>query len=129
MSKTKLGSSSFESFSDTTQDKAQTKYREGRVRHWNEVARRLESWTGWGGYYHRRLRNIYQLLIPPGQSVLELGCARGDLLAAVNPARGVGVDFSEEMIHAAQKRYPGLDFLSADVHALDLSEKFDFIIL
>jgi len=26
--------------------------------------------------------------------VLELGCGLGDLLAAVRPSRGVGVDFS-----------------------------------
>jgi ubiquinone/menaquinone biosynthesis C-methylase UbiE len=60
---------------------------------------------------------------------LELGCARGDLLATLKPSFGIGVDFSEEMIRAASLRHPHLRFVHADAHALDLSEKFDVIIL
>src|SRR5688572_10295958 len=108
---------------------AETKYQKTRVLHWNEVARKQERWTGWSGYYHRRLTQLYQSLVSPGQSVLELGCARGDLLAALRPATGIGVDFSEEMIHAASRRHPDLRFVHADVHELNLAERFDVIIL
>ena len=114
---------------DSSLDAAQLKYQQVRLRHWNQVARQLETWTGWGGYYHRRLTQVYQSLVSPGQSVLELGCARGDLLEALQPALGVGVDFSEEMINAARRRHPQLRFVQADAHALNLSEKFDVIIL
>lgn len=110
-------------------DAAQIKYQQARLHHWNEVARKLETWTSWGSYYHRRLTQVYQSLVAPGQSVLELGCARGDLLAALKPAMGVGVDFSEEMIDAARRRHPHLRFVQADAHALNLREKFDVIIL
>jgi len=110
-------------------DAAQTKYQKSRQLHWNEVARELEIGTGWGGYYHRRLTEVYQFLIAPGQSVLELGCARGDLLAALKPAFGVGVDFSEEMLRAARRRHSTLHFMYADAHELNLTEKFDVIIL
>jgi ubiquinone/menaquinone biosynthesis C-methylase UbiE len=75
------------------------------------------------------LAEVYRSVVSPGQSVLEVGCARGDLLAALKPAIGVGVDFSEEMIGAARRRHPNLRFIHADAHALDLSEKFDVIIL
>ena len=114
---------------DPTVDEARNRYQEARRRHWNQVARKLEIWTGWGGYYQKRLTEVYQSLISPGQSVLELGCARGDLLAAVKPSVGVGVDFSEEMIRAARSRHPHLRFVHADAHALKLSDKFDVIIL
>jgi ubiquinone/menaquinone biosynthesis C-methylase UbiE len=114
---------------DCSVDAAQAKYQCDRRLHWNEVARKLESWRGWGGYYHRRLNQVYRSLVAPGQSVIELGCAHGDLLAAVKPALGVGVDFSEEMISAAKQRNPHLRFIHADAHALNLSEKFDVIIL
>lgn len=114
---------------DPSAGAAQIKYQQARLLHWNEVARNLETWTSWGGYYHRRLTQVYQSLVAPGQSVLELGCGRGDLLAALKPTLGVGVDFSEEMIRAARRRNPHIRFVHADAHALDLTEKFDVIIL
>ncbi len=110
-------------------DAAQIRYEQARRHHWNKVACELESSTGWGGYYHRRLIQIYQSLVAPGQAVLELGCGRGDLLAALKPATGVGVDFSEEMIRAASQRHPHLRFVRADAHELHLGNGFDVIIL
>jgi len=114
---------------DSSAGASQIKYQQARLLHWNQVARNLETWTSWGGYYHRRLTQVYQSLVPPGQSVLELGCGRGDLLAALKPALGVGVDFSEEMIRAARRRHPHIRFVHTDAHALDLTEKFDVIVL
>ncbi len=110
-------------------DAAQSRYRHDRQRHWNTLARKLEGWTGWGGYYHRRLAQIFQSLIPPGQSVLEIGCARGDLLASLKPAVGVGLDFSAEMLSAAKRRHPELCFIGCDAHELSLKRKFDVVVL
>ena len=61
---------------------------------------------------------------------MKIGCGDGDLLAALRPAVGVGIDFSMGMIKRASTRHPGLNFILAD--ALDLpfcEEQFDFIIL
>src|SRR5262249_35305175 len=80
-------------------------------------------------YYHRQLQHVYQFLVPPGQSVLEIGCARGDVLAAVRPARGVGVDFSPEMLRQARSRHPHLTFLEGDAHQVPASGPFDVVIL
>jgi ubiquinone/menaquinone biosynthesis C-methylase UbiE len=124
-----MGRSSIEQPSPPTKNSSEVNYRLSRVRHWNDVARKLEGRRTWGGYYHRRLTEVYKLLIPPHQSVIEIGCGRGDLLAALDPSRGLGIDFSEEMIRAAQLRHPHLQFLQLDAHALDLNEKFDVIIL
>jgi 2-polyprenyl-3-methyl-5-hydroxy-6-metoxy-1,4-benzoquinol methylase len=108
-------------------DAAQIAYREARLSHWNQVAQGSESRGG--VYYHKRLTEIYQSLVSPNQAILEIGCARGDLLAALQPALGVGIDFSEEMIRAARSRYPHLRFIHADAHSFKLAEKFDVIIL
>jgi len=105
------------------------RYQQSRIRQWDEVARWSDRWVGWSGYYHRRLRDIYRFLVPPGQHILEIGCGRGDLLAALKPARGVGVDFSPEMISRARARYPQLDFLLDDAHTLAVEDTFDVIIL
>jgi len=110
-------------------DTAQTSYRRTRVEHWNEVARKFASKAGWGRYYRTRLKEMYGSLIAPGQSVLELGCGRGDLVAALKPSLGVGVDFSAEMIRQGRKKYPNIRFIHGDVNELDLSDKFDVIIL
>ena len=110
-------------------DGAQLKYQENRRVHWNAIAQNLETWRGWGGCYHQRLTEVYKSLVLPGQSILELGSGCGDLLAALNPASGVGVEFSEEMIRVAKRQHPHLRFVHADAHELNLSEKFDVIIL
>src|SRR5438874_2528917 len=72
---------------DSSVDIAQADYQRARRLHWNNVARKLETSAGWGGCYHRRLTRVYQSLVSPGQSVIELGCARGDLLAALKPGK------------------------------------------
>ncbi len=100
-----------------------------RRSHWDRFTRLSDSKFTLGGGYHRRLREIYRLLIPSGRRVVELGCAQGDLLASLNPSLGVGVDFSIEMIRRAAKRHTGLHFICADVHEVALKETFDFIIL
>lgn len=108
---------------------ARLAFQQSRMAQWDAVARKTDTWTGWGGYYHQRLTEIYRFLIVPGQRVLELGCGPGEILAAVKPGVGVGIDFSPEMLSRARQRHPDLHFIQADVQDLDLQEKFDVIIL
>ena len=112
-------------------DTAAQAYRRDRIAHWDDVARKSKPGGGLGRYYHRRLAEIYAFLIPPGQRVLELGCGRGDLLAAIRPreGHGVGLDLSPEMIRQARARHPGLRFVQGDALDLPVDEPFDFIIL
>jgi SAM-dependent methyltransferase len=109
---------------------SQVRHQHARMRYWDDVACKTDSVSiGWAAYYHRRLNEIYQFLVPPGQRVLEIGCGRGDLLAAVKPSLGVGVDFSREMLKRAVHPYPELHFVQADAQLNSLSAKFDVIIL
>lgn len=82
-----------------------------------------------GRFYHRLLEKYFSLIIPAGQRVLELGCGVGDLLAAVKPARGVGVDFSPATLALARERHPQLEFHEADAAAFRPDEAFDYIVL
>ncbi|NMC28745.1 MAG: glycosyltransferase [Pelolinea sp.] len=104
-------------------------YQTMRKNHWDGIACQLDHWNGWGGYYRGRLQKVYQFHIPAGMNVLEIGCARGDLLAALEPSRGVGIDLSFEMIERAKQRHPALVFVQGDIHEIELDEKFDYIIL
>jgi SAM-dependent methyltransferase len=108
---------------------AEVDYYQKRTTHWNKVALQLDSWTGWGDYYHSRLTELYQFLVGSKQRIIEMGCAQGDLLASLEPSYGLGVDFSEEMLKRAKQRHPHLKFIGADAHHIDIEEKFDVIIL
>ena len=104
-------------------------YQKTRIEHWDAVARSMDEWKWFSGYYHRRITEVFKFLVPPGQRIIEIGCAQGDLLASLKPSLGIGVDFSGEMITRARKRHPDLEFIQADAHSMDINQKFDFIIL
>jgi SAM-dependent methyltransferase len=100
-----------------------------RRAHWDAMAEAGWDRRGMGGAYHTRLAAVFQLVIPPGLRVLDLGCGGGDLLAALEPAAGVGVDFSGVTLERARARHPDLNFVEGDIHELDLGETFDVILL
>jgi ubiquinone/menaquinone biosynthesis C-methylase UbiE len=105
-------------------------YQKRCIAEWDEIARQSDVWEGFGGYYHKRLEQVYRHVVVPGQRILEIGCRKGDLLAALRPSYGVGIDFSREMIKRARKRYPQLTFLEAAAHDIgDLKEVFDVVVL
>jgi SAM-dependent methyltransferase len=79
--------------------------------------------------YPRLIANYFAFLVPPGARVLEIGCGLGDLLAAVRPARGVGVDFSPKAIELARARHPELEFHVGEALTFETSETFDYVIL
>jgi SAM-dependent methyltransferase len=96
------------------------------------LASERDRWQKKASYYYAQQYRYYQFLIPESSKVLELGCGLGDLLAAVKPSRGVGVDFSEKMIERANQRHihqPNLEFIHADLDILSLDETFDVIII
>lgn len=105
------------------------RYTAERKSHWDQVARAGLPDGLPRRSYHRLLTRHYGLIIPPGSKILELGCGTGDLLASLQPSRGLGVDFSGEMTALARSNHPDLEFVEGDVHTIALDEKFDFIIL
>ncbi len=106
-----------------------TDYLAERQTHWNQVGQKMRRWRGWGGYYHRRLNQVYGNMISPESRVLDIGCGNGDLLAALKPEYGVGVDLSSEMIALAKERHPELSFINQNAEDFNTNEKFNFIIL
>lgn len=95
-------------------------------------AARRDEWKRRTRAYHAALERIYRFFIPRGRRVLEVGCATGDLLAALDPARGVGVDLSSVAIARAREKYASqaeLQFIQGDAHQFHLDEKFDYVVL
>ncbi len=84
--------------------------------------------------YQREVARSYVTVVPEGMRVLELGCASGDLLAALRPSQGVGIDKDPDAIAEARRKHgkrAGLSFVCADL-ASDSWEtvgEFDYVIL
>jgi SAM-dependent methyltransferase len=61
--------------------------------------------------------------------VLEIGSGSGDLLAALDPRRGLGVDVSAGMVELARSWHPELRFEVGAGEDVELGETFDYIVL
>lgn len=96
---------------------------------YNNIAPRKERFKRINWYYHRDLERYYRFLIPQGQSVLEIGCGTGGLLASLKPSKGVGIDISDKMIEIAKKKYPHLEFFIMDAENITVDEKFDYVVI
>jgi len=105
------------------------KTREELIKYFDDFAQQREKWNKKNYFYHKLINNYFSFIVPEGSRVLELGCGTGDLLDAVKPVYGVGLDFSESMLRIAEKKYPGYKFIKADAEDFELDEKFDYIIM
>jgi ubiquinone/menaquinone biosynthesis C-methylase UbiE len=92
----------------------------------DEAALKVPGWRKRNRSYHQLLEKYYSFFIPSHSRVLELGCGTGDLLASVNPAYGVGIDFSPKIIEIAGERHPELTFITMDAENFTLEETFDY---
>ena len=103
-------------------------YRSERLKYWNDINATPPKF--WSDYYRKKITSTYCQLIPENSSILELGCGQGDLLNALKPSSGVGVDFSKPAIERAAALHAHLEFIQADAQIVDLgNRKFDFIIV
>jgi SAM-dependent methyltransferase len=102
-------------------------------RHIDTNAPERARWKERATFFHQEDLLYLKFLIPEGARVLELGCGAGDLLAALRPSFGVGIDFSEPMIAQARKAHPDLTFLVGDIEDAafiqGLPGPFDFIVV
>ena len=96
---------------------------------YDDLAPKRDRWMRRNRYYYRSLADFCRFVIPPGSRVLEIGCGTGDLLAALAPARGVGIDVSPNMVERAARKHPDLEFRVGDAEDLELDETFDYVVL
>src|SRR5437879_5475746 len=99
----------------------------------DERACNLSRWRDKAAFFHSEDRLYLKFLIPRGARVLERGCGTGNLLSALEPSFGVGVDFSKPMIAEAQRAHPNLSFFVGDIEdgafIRTLPGPFDFILV
>jgi SAM-dependent methyltransferase len=100
------------------------------IARFDRLAVERDQWIRKNAYYYEDQQRYFRFVVPRSRSVLELGCGTGDLLKALEPRRGLGVDISPEMIRKASEKYPDLEFRVGDMEQLDAwGETFDVLVL
>lgn len=103
--------------------------------YFDDLAPTLVQWQRRNHDYYRDLARLHRFMVPAGSRVLEVGCGAGDLLQAVAPRVGVGLDFAPAMVNLARQRHPHLTFYTLDAEQLEPSQldphhrQFDYILL
>ena len=97
--------------------------------YFEKLARKRKTWKKRNRFYHRILEKHFRFIIPEGSKVLELGCGTGELLNAVKPSVGIGIDFAEGMLEIAREQFPHLEFIHTDASEFSTDKQFDYIIL
>ncbi len=80
-------------------------------------------------YDDRWLAGILPVAVQQDARVLHVGCESGDLLAAVRPTYGVGIDSDAAAVALARQRLPQLHFEVQDPHRFALGETFDYVMI
>jgi SAM-dependent methyltransferase len=88
-----------------------------------------ERWRRKNLGYHHLVVNIHRSLIPEGASVLEIGAGSGELLSALRPRDGVGIDVSSKMVELARGRHSHLSFDVASGEEYEGNREFEYIVL
>jgi ubiquinone/menaquinone biosynthesis C-methylase UbiE len=103
--------------------------------HFDQIGEQYDSYKKKNWYYYNQVKRLYREYIAAGLSVLEIGCGTGDVLAALEPKFGIGIDISKELIACANKKYSlhkNLTYISGDcTNYIDQfhNDVFDFIFM
>ena len=101
--------------------------------HSQKFAHSRAEWRRKARFFHTEDETYLRFLVPKGARVLEIGCGTGDTLAALQPAYGVGVDMSPDLIAEAGRLHPDLTFIVGDAESADtykeITGTFDYIIV
>jgi hypothetical protein len=97
----------------------------------DRLAPQIERWRRRSRYFHADEIAYLRYVVGSGKRVLLLGSGCGDVLDALQPSEGLGVDLSPRCVELARARYPQLRFEVGDADALELpgEPKFDYIVL
>jgi SAM-dependent methyltransferase len=104
-----------------------------RIAEHDRFAAERDLWRAKNAAYYRNIEKLVKFVVPRGANVLEIGSGTGDLLAALEPARGLGIDISHKLVDIARTKHPGLKFAVADAETLDAPElagrTFDYVVM
>jgi len=96
---------------------------------YDKIASERRAWIAKNSYYHEDIQAFASFNVLPEDSVLEIGCGPGDLVAALPCRNKTGMDLSENMLKLAREKYPSCEFMQADAGDLPAGRTYDKVIL
>ncbi len=103
--------------------------RRQRLERQDAEAETLVTWQRRHGYYRGQVQRWFAEHTAPDSRVLHIGCSIGDLLSALRPATGLGIDLSPRVIEIARQRHPHLRFEAMDPVDFELDATFDSVLI
>jgi Glycosyl transferase family 2 len=97
--------------------------------HYDRVSVSRAAYIAANAYYYGQVVKLLRSVIPPGKRVLQVGCLTPDLLVAVEPSFGLGIDVSEKLVDTAKARFPHMQFRRHDDYKVGDDEKFDYVLI
>ncbi|MGN0010319.1 MAG: glycosyltransferase [Marinilabiliaceae bacterium] len=97
--------------------------------YFSTLAPKWRAYRSKRAYYWNQITRFVSFYMNPDQSVIEIGCAAGDMIAQVPGRRKVGIDFCPELVEQAREAHPDVEFHVMEAENITLSEKFDVILL
>lgn len=92
-------------------------------------AEEIMRWRRRHAYHYDRIAACMARHVSQNASVLHVGCGTGDLLAALRPSRGIGLDANPHFIGEARAAHAGLDFHTSSLTDFSFDETFDYVIV
>jgi 2-polyprenyl-3-methyl-5-hydroxy-6-metoxy-1,4-benzoquinol methylase len=103
------------------------------VQYFDSIGNSYEKWRRKMNYYVTHTSEFLSSVIPPKKKVLLIGCLSHELLEALDPELGVGIDPSEPLIKRARAANQNANINYYCVMPEDFTpphnEKFDYVIL
>ncbi len=101
--------------------------------HFDKLASDRNRWIKKAKSFYEEDMIFMRELIPAGLNILEIGSGIGNLLSGLNPAKGIGVDLSNNMVQLSSKYFPDLEFINGDISDPQVINKlgkiFDAIVI
>jgi SAM-dependent methyltransferase len=97
--------------------------------HYDRVSGSRQSYIEENAYYYDQVYRLLRTIVPPGKRVLQVGCLTPNILNALEPSYGVGIDLSEKLVEVARQRFPHFEFRHHDDYRVEAGEPFDFVLI
>jgi ubiquinone/menaquinone biosynthesis C-methylase UbiE len=99
--------------------------------YFERLAPEWDRWRAKNRYYHEKVGALIRGMVPPGARVVEIGCGTGDLLKALAPSEGLGLNVAEGLTSRARQRHPTLRFETIEIDQPKIPADFrpDHIVL